>query len=205
MADTAMSPRKALPDTAGIPRTRGDVTICERGGLGLATMHVRKGQAAHLAERIRTHFLITLPTGPACARAGDVGFVGAGPGCWLAIREHGGHEFSASLRQVTTPFASVSDQSSGYAVFRVGGRRIRQTLAKGFTIDLDPAVFKVGDAATTIASHIGATIWRGEDDADGLAVFDIAIFRSLARSFWQWFAESAAEFGDAPIEQAERR
>ena len=203
MADTALSPNKALSGIARITGPQGDVSICERDGLGLATMHVRKGQAAPLNERIRTHFLITLPTGPACTSAGDVAFIGTGPGCWLVIRERGGHEFSASLRQITAPLASVSDQSGGYTVFRVGGRDIRQTLAKGFAIDLDPAVFRVGDAATTVASHIGATIWRREDDSDGWPVFDIAVFRSLAHSFWQWFSESGAEFGCALVEQAQ--
>jgi heterotetrameric sarcosine oxidase gamma subunit len=203
VADAVLSPNTTL---SGIPQTtgaKGGVSISERDDLGLATMHVRKGQATPLNERIRTHFLITLPTGPACASAGDVAFIGTGPGCWLAIRERGGHEFSASLRQITSPLASVSDQSGGYTVLRVSGRYIRQTLAKGFAIDLDPTVFKIGDAATTLASHIGATIWRREDDADGLPVFDIAIFRSLAHSFWQWFSESAAEFGCELGEQAQ--
>jgi len=51
-------------------------------------------------------------------------------------------------------------------------------------IDLDPRAFKRGDAATTIVSHIGATIWRCDDDADGNACFEIALFRSLCQSFW---------------------
>ncbi|RTM01965.1 MAG: sarcosine oxidase subunit gamma, partial [Bradyrhizobiaceae bacterium] len=37
-------------------------------------------------------------------------------------------------------------------------------------------------------------IWRNEDQ-DGCASFDIAVFRSLSRSFWHWFSKAAAEFG----------
>ncbi|MDU1665201.1 MAG: sarcosine oxidase subunit gamma family protein [Bradyrhizobium sp.] len=92
------------------------------------------------------------------------------------------------------PLASIVDQSGGYVVFRVGGPAIRDVLAKGFPIDLHERAFPPGAAATTVAAHIGAIIWRNEDQ-DGCASFDIAVFRSLSRSFWHWFSEAAAEFG----------
>ena len=194
MADTAFSPSPALCD-AGQPQSGGGVTIGERHGLGIATMQARRSQEAALRERIRQHFLIELPSSSTLVRAGEVAFVGISPEHWLALHERDRHLFSASLRQVTSPLASIADQSGGYAVFRVGGRAIRQTLAKGFAVDLHPRAFRVGDAATTIVAHIGATIWRCDDDADGSARFEIAVFRSLAQSFWTWFSDSAAEFG----------
>jgi len=54
--------------------------------------------------------------------------------------------------------------------------------------------FAPGDVASTIASHVGATLWRLED-ADAAPVFEIAVFRSLAGSFWHTLTDSAAEFG----------
>jgi methylglutamate dehydrogenase subunit D len=195
MANIALSALSALPDI-GIPQQPGGgVTIGERLGLGIATMQARQGQDASLRERIRQHFLVELPDRPAIVRAGGVSFAGIGPQHWLALNDDGGHLFSGSLRALVTPLASVSDQSGGYVVFRVGGRGIRETLAKGFPIDLDPRAFKPGDAATTIVSHIGATMWRCEDDTNGSACFEIALFRSLSQSFWEWFMSSAAEFG----------
>ncbi len=195
MADTALTARAAVSGIGGESQPNGGVTICERHGLGIATLLARKGQEAELRQRIQQHFRVELPSRPAWTRAGELSFIGMGPGTWLALSENGGHLFSASLRQIAAPLASVSDQSGGYAVFRVGGHAIRETLAKGFAIDLDPRSFKPGDAATTIVSHIGATIWRREDKADGTAVFEITVFRSLAHSFREWFASSAAEFG----------
>ncbi|MGA7806645.1 sarcosine oxidase subunit gamma [Bradyrhizobium sp.] len=194
MADTALSPRPALSDI-GQSHPGAGVTIGERHSLGIAIMHVRKGLASALQERIRQHFLLELPNRPALVSAGEVAFVGIGPGAWLALSDKGGHLFSTWLRQVTAPLASINDQSGGYAVFRVGGRAIREALAKGFAIDLEARAFKVGNAATTIVSHVGATIWRREDFPDGTACFEIAVARSLAHSFWAWFSESAAEFG----------
>lgn len=195
MADTTLSGLSALP-ASNLPQLPGGgVTITERHGLGIATMQARQGQDASLRERIRQHFLLELPGRPAIVRAGSVSFTGIGRRHWLALSEGGGHMFSGSLRALVAPLASVSDQSGGYVVLRVGGRAIRNTLAKGFPIDLDPRAFKPGDAATTIVSHIGATIWRCDDGADGTACFEIALFRSLAQSFQEWFVSSAAEFG----------
>ncbi|MFN5525106.1 sarcosine oxidase subunit gamma [Bradyrhizobium sp.] len=101
---------------------------------------------------------------------------------------------ATALKAAIGPLASIVDQSGGYVVFRVGGPAIRDVLAKGFPIDLHERAFPPGAAATTVAAHIGAIIWRNEDQ-DGCASFDIAVFRSLSRSFWHWFSKAAAEFG----------
>ncbi|WP_439360463.1 sarcosine oxidase subunit gamma [Bradyrhizobium sp. DASA03007] len=194
MADPALSPRPALPDI-GRSQPGGGVTICELRGLGLATMQTRKGQHALLSDRIKQHFLLDLPMSPAIVRAGEIAFAGIGPNYWLAMCEGAGPRFGTSLRRTVAPLASVSDQSGGYAVFRVGGPAVRDTLAKGFQIDLHPRAFEIGAAAITIVAHIGATVWRCKDKADGSACFEIALFRSLAKSFSSWFLSSAAEFG----------
>jgi sarcosine oxidase subunit gamma len=194
MADPALSARPALPG-GGQSHPGAGVTICELHGLGLATMQARKGQHALLRDRIRQHFLLELPNRPVIVRAGEIAFAGMGPNYWLAVSEGAGPLFAASLRQIVAPLASVADQSGGYAVFRVGGYAVRDVLAKGFQIDLHPRAFEPGAAATTIVAHIGATMWRCEDNSDGSACFEIALFRSLAKSFATWFSSSAAEFG----------
>jgi sarcosine oxidase gamma subunit len=53
----------------------------------------------------------------------------------------------------------------------------------------------VDDAVSTVAAHVGITLWRLEDDEAGSAVFELAVFRSLATSLWHALTESAAEFG----------
>jgi heterotetrameric sarcosine oxidase gamma subunit len=193
MLDFDLSPRPALPELRGGCGTGNGITVRELRGLGMATMVVRKGQAESLRERIRSHFLVELPQRPACAAAGGVRFIGTGLGSWFVMKDGGSDAFGAALRQVTTPLASVSDQSGGFAAFQIGGPNARETLAKGFTIDLDPVAFARGDAATTIVSHIGATIWRDDDDVQGRSVFGVVVFRSLASSFWHWLSSSSAD------------
>lgn len=182
--------------TTASPITFGDrVTISERQDLALATLQARRGQETALREHVKQHFRVELPARPAIVCAENIAFVGLGPQTWLAMGETNIQGFSGSLRTQLGELASVSDQSGGYVVFRVGGDAVRQTLAKGFAIDLDPRAFGVGDAASTIVAHIGVTIWRREDNADGSPCFEISLFRSLAASFLDWFVESAAEFG----------
>jgi sarcosine oxidase subunit gamma len=87
--------------------------------------------------------------------------------------------------------ASVSDQSDGRAILRISGSRARDVLAKGLPIDLHPSVFGPGSAATSVIALMGVTLWQVDD----APTYDLAVFRSLAGSFWTWLTDSAAEFG----------
>jgi len=197
MADTAFvarSPFKSVAAPARISVSPG-VIAQDRDGLGLATIILRRGQLEALARRIGELYDIELPRGRGRASAREVALLGLGPDSWLASNEIDGNDFAVSLRAALGPIASVSDQSDGYAVLRLSGSRVRETLAKLIPIDLHPRAFRAGDAASTVASHIGVTLWRLDDVPDGSSVFEIAMFRSLAVDFWHALAESAAEFG----------
>ena len=188
-------PRAPFADLPVVPAARRGVTVSDRDGLGLATVLARKGQSDALIQRVHERFRIELPRGPRRATARDIALAGTGPGAWLASCEQGGNAFAVSLREAIGDLASVSDQSDGYAVLRLSGPRVRDTLCKLVPVDVHPRAFKVGDVAVTVAAHIGATLWRLEDDTPDSSVFEIAIFRSFATSFWRALSESAAEFG----------
>ena len=168
------------------------VNIVERDGLGLASLHVRKDKGAALIQRIHESFQIELPQKPHRAFAGDVAFAGIGPGAWLAIHNDAGNAFVVSLSKTLGDLASVCDQSDGYVVLRISGRRVRDAMTKLIPIDLHPRAFKSGDVAVTVAAHVGVTLWRLDDDADGSEMFEIAVFRSFAESFSRALCESIA-------------
>jgi heterotetrameric sarcosine oxidase gamma subunit len=159
-----------------------NTTVSERDGLGIATVLVRKGKTAALAERLREHFQIELPQGPRRATSGTVAVMGIAPEAWLATQEQGGNAFATSLKKVVGELASISDQSDGYRVWRLSGPKARDILCRIVPIDVHPRAFKVGDSAVTAAAHMGTLLWRIED-ADGWPVFETAIFRSFAGSF----------------------
>jgi sarcosine oxidase subunit gamma len=185
--------RSPFVDLAAVAAGPG-VFVSDRDGIGLATVLVRKGQMDALAAPMRTHWGLDMPRGLRRTSANGVAFCGLGPEGWLAT-SNAGDGFLNTLRRALGNNASVVDQSGGYAVLRLTGPKVREMLAKGVPLDLHPHAFKVNDIAVTVVSHIGAILWRLEDGAHDAPAFEVAVFRSLAGSFWHWLAESSAEFG----------
>jgi heterotetrameric sarcosine oxidase gamma subunit len=201
MADHALTARApfsgfAVPPSSASPgSSAGGVTATDCDGRGLATVALKKAQSAALIERVRERYGIDLPLGSSRRESRGIAFAGLGPETWLATRDNGADDFFAALARDIGALASVTDQSAGYAVLRLAGPKLRDTLAKLLPLDLHPRAFKPGDVVSTLTFHMGATLWRLEDNPDGTPVFEIAVFRSLASSFWHALSESAAEFG----------
>lgn len=168
------------------------VRIEARDGLSIASLIATSGNEGALAEAVKARFGVDLPSTPAIARSATHATIWAGPGQWLLIDEDA-TGFAEALQPLSA-LAAVADQSSGRAVLRLSGSRIREALAKGCMLDLHPTAFPVRSAALTSIAHIGAHLWRAEDGPEG-AVFEIMVARSLAGSFWSWLSASAAEFG----------
>lgn len=180
----------AVPGRYGQDAGAAGVVASERRNLGLATVAARKGQEAALDAAVRSAYGTALPSGPVTASGKDVRFLGMAPGQWLAVSDvHPNEALASLLAKDLKGRASVADQSSGRVVLRLEGASVRDVLAKGLAIDLDPREFGDGAVATTSLAHIGLQMWR-----DGEA-YDIALFRSFGGSFWEWLSASAAEFG----------
>jgi sarcosine oxidase subunit gamma len=168
------------------------VTACERN-LQLATVIAYKGRRADIAARLNQHYALPLPDGARRVTSGTSALIGLGPRSWLFQRERGA-PVEPELSKRLGDAAAVTDQSDGYVVLKLTGPRVQDLLAKGISIDFHGGVFVPGSAAVTSCAHMGVILWRLEDAA-GSAVFEIAVFRSLARSLWHFLEESAAEFG----------
>jgi methylglutamate dehydrogenase subunit D len=200
MADGNLTPRSPFYGLSLVSAQRHGIVATDRDGLGLATVLVRKDHRIAIGTRVHNLFGIAMPAGPTYQAVGDIAFAGTAPGTWLAMRETGGNAFAESLEADIGDLASVSDQSSGYAILRLTGPKVRDALAKIVPIDLHPRAFPTGRVASTIVSHMGATLWRLEDTAEGAAAFEFAVFRSFAASVWHDLSEAAAEFGLAARE-----
>lgn len=166
------------------------LVIEERSGLGICSMLVRKGKGEALSARMRECFGAELPCGPHRMVAADVAVAGVAPGTWIVTREQAGNGFAVSLRDLIGDIAAVVDQSDGYAVLRLSGAKVHEVLGKLVSFDVHPQVFRVGDCATSVIAHIGATLWRLD-----AAVFEILIYRSFAASFAHVLRESTAGIG----------
>jgi sarcosine oxidase subunit gamma len=195
MANDTLTARAPFTGLAFSSARGQGVCVADRDGTGIASVLVRKGHLAELTQCVRARYGIELPRGPRRIGTGDIAFACTGPETWLATSDARGNALALSLKEEIGAAACVADQSSGYAILRMTGPRLRQTLAKMLPIDLHPRVFAPGDVASTTASHVGVTLWRLEDATDGSPVFEIAVFRSLAGSFWHTLTVSAAEYG----------
>lgn len=175
----------------GLVGTTG-VTVTARDGFGVASLIAPATGETALAEAVKTSFGLDLPTTPAVARSTTHAAVWAGPEQWLLVAEDS-TGFGDAL-QALAELGAVAEQSSGRAVLRLSGPKVRDALAKGCMLDLHPAAFPVGMTALTSIAHIGVHLWRAQGGPDG-TVFEIMVARSMAGSFWSWLSASVAEFG----------
>jgi heterotetrameric sarcosine oxidase gamma subunit len=195
MTKASLIARGGFAGLPGPPSAAAAIRVTERNELGIATFLVRRGQRAALGERWRKYFNAELPNGPTFVASNGVSVTATSPDSWLAIQQTTVNTWARSLEVALSGCASVTDQSDGYAVLRLEGPQVRATLAKLVPIDLHERTFPVGATAGTLAAHIGAFLWRNADGADGQPVFEIAVTRSMAASFWHALTAGAAEFG----------
>ena len=75
--------------------------------------------------------------------------------------------------------AAVTDQSGGWAAFRISGPKAADVLARHVPLDLRDAAFPVGRAVRVPLGHMSSVLWRGADGGHS-----VMVFRSMARTAW---------------------
>lgn len=183
MADDILLPRRSAfaGHIATLPTGAGDVVIAERTGLGIATL-MSRGVGAPMAIGI------DLPQRPAVTLSHGSTAVATGAGTWLLVEDQAAPDWARNLATRIGATASLVDQSSGYAVLRLSGEGARALLSRGAFIDLHPDAFSPGSAAVTLIAHMGIILWQREASP----TYEVALFRSLADSFWHWLVSATA-------------
>jgi heterotetrameric sarcosine oxidase gamma subunit len=186
------------------PGHRGDhtgepgVAVALRNDLALAYVLVRNGKTGELRTRVQERFGLRLPM--AAQHSEDdsnpnpdgLGFVWAGPGRWLAkTAAQSGAALETTLRNELSGLASIINQTDGRCVFRISGPSLREVLAKGVPLDLDPQAFGPGDTALTLVGHVSVHFWQ----LDRVPTYEFAVPRSFAASFCEWLFAAAASHG----------
>jgi methylglutamate dehydrogenase subunit D len=169
----------------------GGVVAVERIGLAIATIILRRDKLRELSAAVTANFTIDLPFGAEWTSNNGIALLGTGPDKWLAINDTRDTEFVSNLETQLQGFASVVEQSDGLGVLRLSGPALSETLAKGVQIDLAPAAFPTGSVAVTSIAHIGATLWKVDDQP----TIDVAVARSLSNGFLHWLEASASSCG----------
>jgi sarcosine oxidase subunit gamma len=118
-----------------------------------------------------------------------------GPDEWLVVTPGDlTASLGAALRTALSGVRSaVTEVNGGQTVVVLRGASVRDVLAKGCPLDLDPRVFRSGACAQ---SHLAKAPILIRTLADG-AAFEIVVRRSFADYFWMWLEDAAAEYGFA--------
>jgi len=172
------------------------VTIREITGCSLASVLARRGQRDAAADAAERAFGVRLPDRPKVTTGRGMTFIGTGPGQWLALAEPPQDGIEARVSGALAGAVSVFEQSDSRVMLELRGDKVRDMLAKGVSVDLDPRAFKPGDAALTTVSHMAVQIWQ----TDEAPVYRLLVIRTFFESFWSWLSSSAAEYGAEVLE-----
>lgn len=178
------------PGRRGLPDGAPGVTLSERKLAAIVQVAAFPGRQTPVVEAIARATGLKLNGKPGVGQiAGTRAGFGVAPGRWLVSDEANGVA-AALAKAVGHQDGAVTGLTHGRSVFRVEGPRAEWVLAKLFAVDFSAAEFLVGSAVSTAHHDVFAAIQRVGADA-----FDLYVFRSFARSFWQALVHAGEEVG----------
>lgn len=126
------------------------------------------------------------------AEQGEHALLWLGPDEWLVLTppDAQGGVLERLRGALADRFGAVTDVSGGQTVITLSGRRAREVLAKGCTLDLHPRAFGPGRCAQSRIAKSAALI-RQTDESPA---FEIVVRRSFADYLWQWLEDAAREY-----------
>lgn len=120
-----------------------------------------------------------------------------GPNEWLIVVP--GEREAATARNLRKAleglFFAVTEVSGGQTIIALRGKKVRDLLAKGCSLDLHPRTFGPGQCAQ---SHLAKApiLLHQIDDAP---TFELIARRSFADYLWLWLEDAAEEYGLAVV------
>ena len=163
------------------------ITITDRRGLALCQLMARRGKASELANE----FGLSGEPGKATTNE-EFTAIPLSPGNWMMIGESGRDgDFTKSISDRAGKLGYASEQSHGRTVLRVDGDRARDLMRKGCRLDLHPSVTEPGFCAQCQMAQTGVILHQIDD----ASTYDLIVFAGLARPFYEWLCDAAAEFG----------
>jgi sarcosine oxidase, subunit gamma len=170
----------------------GDQVVIRRIEASVAVLRLWQASADDIAilERV---FALTWPQ-PNNTTKGFSRIVWLGPNEWGLINMSLDHLSSRIQEALPSGLFHLAEVTDARAIFLVAGPRAPDVLAKGCSIDLEPAVFRPGCSAQTLFAELPVCI-EHEDPAGGpTPSYLVHVDRSLEHWLSLWFVEAAREF-----------
>jgi methylglutamate dehydrogenase subunit D len=107
---------------------------------------------------------------------------------WLVTTDR---TLAAKLADAVTPeVGTVTPLSHARVRVAVSGAPVRDMLSRVLSIDLDPGVFQIGDAAQTGMHHLGVLVERTGENS-----YEFYLLRTYAQTLWEWLTDAALPYG----------
>ena len=123
------------------------------------------------------------------AHRGDVTIMESGPGRWLVEDQKAGLE-ERLRKKITSELGAVTGLTHARVVVTISGEKSTWVLASGIALDFHLDAFPVGTTQLGHHHEIGLTIHRKGENS-----FELYVFTSLVRSFWNWIEKASSEVG----------
>ncbi|WP_432168839.1 sarcosine oxidase subunit gamma [Streptomyces sp. 1222.5] len=187
---TRFSPLAEWQDRlAGLP---SGLRVRELPFLTQLGLRAQPGSAA--AKAVEACLGITLPDPVRAELSGDVKALWMGPDEWLLVAPDGRRqELLARLRDAIGDdgSASVTDVSAQRTTLALSGPLLREVLAQGCAVDLDPRVTPVGSCPTTLLAQAPVTLVVRDEAAPAVWLLVRASFASYLAT---WLLDACTEY-----------
>ena len=166
------------------------VTLSEVAPGSIVQLAAWRGEESVMIAAIRDVTGLELPDGAGGGIATETkAAFGFAPGKFLVADQDEGLA-TAFARAVAASTGTVTDLSHGRTAIRIAGPKAEWVLAKFFAVDFSLPAFPEGSGLSTVHHDIFAQIQRTGPDQ-----FDVYVFRSFARSFWNSLCHASEEVG----------
>jgi heterotetrameric sarcosine oxidase gamma subunit len=183
----------------------GEVRLADGGHVGvriaecaadIIELAAYRGQATALVA-LAAQRAVRLPALGHVERAAAGLALAVRPGRWLLLFAPAEPaSLARSWQRSSSHCAAVIEHSAALSSFHITGEATREMLKRGCRLDLDPAVFPPGTAASTIMAQVPVTL-----AALGGSVLLLAP-SSTARHVREWLMATARPFGLGPLANA---
>ena len=167
------------------------VTLSEIQPGSIVQLAAWRGEERPMIAAIKQVTGLALPDGAGGGIATETkAAFGFAPGKFLVVDQDEGLAGEPSPRRSLPETGTVTDLSHGRTAIRISGPKAEWVLSKFFAIDFSLPAFPVGSGISTVHHDIFAQIQRSGADQ-----FDVYVFRSFARSFWNSLCHAREEVG----------
>ena len=166
------------------------VTLSEIQPGSIVQLAAWQGQERSMITAIKQVTGLALPDGAGGGIATEAkAAFGFAPGKFLVVDQDEGLT-NELAKAVAVETGTVTDLSHGRTAIRISGRKVEWVLSKFFAIDFSLPAFPVGSGISTVHHDFFTQIQRSGADQ-----FDLYVFRSFARSFWNSLCHASEEVG----------